>query len=141
VFHITARRYAFDPPRLRVNKGDRVVIYLTSHDVTHGFFLEGYDLDAEISPDEKLKVHHPSRGDDWQEVEAITFVANRVGKFRYRCSHTCGALHPFMQGELVVGPNVPYSLGVVLLLLVAGWTWWRGGSAPSPEGASDEERE
>jgi hypothetical protein len=30
----------------------------------------------------------------------------------------CGSLHPFMIGELVVGPNIPYWRAVALVLLL-----------------------
>lgn len=124
---ITAHKYAYDPPVLRVNRGDRLHIRLVAKDVTHGFYLEGYDLDAKARPDNPtFWVRRPSRGDDYKEVEEISFVANRPGKFRYRCSTTCGYMHPFMQGELIVSPNYLYStslglslaLGVALLLVL-----------------------
>ncbi|MCH7556286.1 MAG: hypothetical protein IIB56_02385 [Planctomycetes bacterium] len=121
---IYARRYAFDPPTIKLNKGDTVSINLITRDVTHGFYLEGYDIDAKVKPEDSpeystLLLRHPSKEDDYQEVERIEFVANKTGKFRYRCSQTCGYLHPFMQGELVVRPNYPFWAGVGFLIGIA----------------------
>jgi cytochrome c oxidase subunit 2 len=121
-FTITARQYAYDPPVVRVNRGDRVTIRLVATDVTHGFFLEGYDLDAKFRPENpSFWVRHPSQGEkEYEEVEEISFVANRTGKFRYRCSITCGYMHPFMQGELIVRPNYLYSASLGLAVALAG---------------------
>jgi heme/copper-type cytochrome/quinol oxidase subunit 2 len=84
-----------------------------SLDVTHGFYLEGHDIDAEISANQKLfKVRRPSKKEAWAEMDQITLITNTVGKYRYRCSHTCGTMHPFMQGELIVEPNLIYYGGV-----------------------------
>ena len=61
---------------------------------------------------------------DYKPMEEITFVASRTGKFRYRCSTTCGYMHPFMQGELIVQPNYLFSSAVGLSLgLVVGLLW------------------
>lgn len=111
-FDIVARKYAYNPPIIHVNRGDRVTIHLKSLDVTHGFYLDGYDLDASITPDEKPKLRHPSLHDAFVEVPEIQFVANKAGKFRYRCSQSCGFMHPFMIGEMVVAPNRPFTAGV-----------------------------
>ncbi len=131
---ITAHQYAYDPPILRVNRGDRVTIRLVAEDVTHGFYLEGYDLDAKVRPENPtFWVRHPSQGEEFEEVEEISFVANRTGKFRYRCSNTCGYMHPFMQGELIVSPNYlyPSSIGMSLGLLVGMlWIFRRTANAP-----------
>ncbi len=119
---ITAHKYAYDPSILRVNRGDRVRIRLIAQDVTHGFYLEGYDLDAKVRPENPtFWARRPSEGEAYQEVSEINFIANRAGKFRYRCSLTCGYMHPFMQGELIVSPNYlfPVSVGSLLGLAVA----------------------
>ena len=119
-FTITAHKYAYDPPVLRVNRGDRLQIRLVAKDVTHGFFLEGYDVDARVRPENPtFWVRRPSGKADYKEVEEIKFVANRAGKFRYRCSITCGYMHPFMQGELIVSPNYLYSTSVGLSVALA----------------------
>lgn len=79
----------------------------------HGFYLEGYNLDAKIIPHEStFKLKQPLTENAWKDVEEIVIVVDRVGKFRYRCSQTCGNMHPFMQGELIVEPNLPYHAGV-----------------------------
>ena len=49
-FFIKARQYAFDPPRIIVNRGDQVHLRMASLDVVHGFFLEGHDINALIEP-------------------------------------------------------------------------------------------
>ncbi len=120
-FLIKARQYAYDPPLIEVNRGDTPLIKLVSLDVVHGFFVEGYDIDAEIYANKKkFNIRHPSQGEEWTEAEEIIIIANKTGKFRYRCSHTCGTMHPFMQGELIVLPNTPYnaSVGSVIGLFI-----------------------
>lgn len=112
-FIIKARQYAYEPPKIRVNKGDEVHIKLMSLDVIHGFFLEGYDIDAEIEPGRPdFKVRRPSTETEFHRTSEIVFVADKTGKFRYRCSHTCGYLHPFMLGEMIVDPNYTYLAGI-----------------------------
>ena len=104
---MTARQYAYDPPVVRVNLGDTVRLRIRSLDVTHGFFLEAFDINASIIPDSPyLEISHPSRkGEPVEKVEELVFVADKTGKFRFRCSRVCGNMHPFMQGELIVAPN------------------------------------
>jgi len=123
-FTITAHRYGYLPSVLRVNKGDSVKLSFISEDVVHGFYLEGYDLDVTILPlRSEVEVSHPSLPQAAPEhLREVSFIADHQGKFRYRCSHTCGFMHPFMLGELIVGPNrlLPTSVGMVFGLL-AGW--------------------
>jgi heme/copper-type cytochrome/quinol oxidase subunit 2 len=103
VLDLTARSYAFEPAVLRVSEGDRVTLRLRSSDVVHGFHLDGHDIDATVYP---LRREFELRTDGIrQTVESVTFTASRPGKYRYRCSVTCGPMHPFMVGELIVEPN------------------------------------
>jgi len=59
--------------------GDHVTIDLVSTDVVHGLYLDGYDLNVTADPG---------------QTATLSFVADRSGSFRFRCSVTCGALHP-----------------------------------------------
>jgi len=130
-FSIKARQYAYEPAKITVNRGDEIHIKLSSLDVVHGFFLEGHDIDAQIEPGvTTFKLRHPSIGRDFAEVDEIVFTANQTGKFRFRCSHTCGSMHPFMQGEMIVRPNYPFLAGTggavgilisaMLIMIVSG---------------------
>ena len=112
VIHISARSFAFDPEVVQVRRGDRVVIELESLDATHGLYLDGYDLSVEAEPG------RPAR---------LAFIADRAGSFRFRCSVACGSLHPFMIGQLKVGPNLPFWRALAALAIVTAWTFWSFG--------------
>jgi heme/copper-type cytochrome/quinol oxidase subunit 2 len=127
---MVARRYAFDPPVIHVEKDDEVRLRFASLDVVHGMHLEGYGLDVTIEP-LRRDVEVRRAGGPAETVREVVFTATHAGKFRYRCSKTCGAMHPFMVGELIVGPNwlARASGGVAFGLLAGGfaWVWLRGG--------------
>jgi plastocyanin len=66
---LKAGQFAFDPPTLHVNRGDRVVIILQSSDVVHGLYVDGYGVSARVEPGRS---------------ERVEFVADKAGAFRYR---------------------------------------------------------
>jgi cytochrome c oxidase subunit 2 len=107
---VEARSFEYTPAVLRVNPGDRVTIELVPMDVVHGIFIDGYSLELHADPGQTSK---------------LTFIADRPGTFRFRCSVTCGALHPFMIGKLQVGPNSLFWRGAGLAILVAIAGVWR----------------
>lgn len=106
VIHITASSFEYAPANITVNPGDLVTLELTTTDYIHGLWLDDYDLEV------SAEAGQPAR---------LTFVADRPGVFRFRCSVTCGPLHPFMLGTLSVGPNTLWwrATGLTLWLLVA----------------------
>jgi heme/copper-type cytochrome/quinol oxidase subunit 2 len=99
---IEARMFQFTPGELKINPGDRVTVELVSTDVVHGFSLDGYNFELKADPG---------------QTAAGTFIADKAGVFRFRCSVACGNLHPFMIGKLQVGPNLLFVRGIVLGLL------------------------
>jgi cytochrome c oxidase subunit 2 len=99
---VTASSFEFSPAEISVNPGDLITIELTSRDVVHGLYLDGYGLQVSVDPG---------------QTETLTFTADRSGTFRFRCSVTCGDLHPFMIGKLHVGPNTLFWRGVGLASL------------------------
>lgn len=116
--HVLARDYAYTPGVLRVSQGQRVTLVFEAGDVTHGLYLDGYDVDL---------VAVPGR------ASRATFVADRPGKFRLRCSKVCGTLHPFMLGELLVTPNTPFGRAIGISILAAVGTvafLWAGRREP-----------
>lgn len=141
-FDVVARQYAYNPPVIVVDKGDEVHIRLSSLDVIHGFFLEGHDIDAMIEPGKlEFKLRHPSESKEYTPAKEIVFTASRPGKFRYRCSHTCGSLHPFMQGELIVRPNYPFAAamgGAVGIFLASFAVLFIKAKTPSVEPQMEE---
>lgn len=100
---IEASTYQFTPEEIQVNPGDRITIEFTSSDVVHGLSIEGYSLEL--------------IGEAGRTVRA-TFIADRPGVFRIRCTVPCGNLHPFMLGKLRVGPNIFLIRSTALGLLV-----------------------
>ena len=103
VVPLTVEKFAFSPPRVSVEAGDRVTFKIRSRDITHGFAVEGTGIEATVLPGREVRV---------------TVPAERAGKIRYRCSVVCGPLHPFMVGEIVVRPNLWPLWGGALALAV-----------------------
>jgi heme/copper-type cytochrome/quinol oxidase subunit 2 len=104
-FRIQAGQFEYSPAVLHANPGDRVTIELEAQDVMHGLAIDGYNLAIESEPG---------------RVARLSFIADRSGSFRFRCSVTCGNLHPFMIGKLQVGSNtLLLRAGLLALLAVA----------------------
>lgn len=86
-FNVVASQFAFDPDTITVDKGDTVIIHVTSADVPHGFAIEGYNVNVAF---------------DKGETKTVTFVADKAGTFQFFCSVPCGSGHRSMKGQLVV---------------------------------------
>lgn len=108
--HITASQYDFSPGVMKVDRGDVVTIELESTDVVHGLYLDGYDLEVTADPG---------------QTTSLSFIADQSGTFRFRCSVTCGPLHPFMIGKLKVGDNTLFWRGLTLAVLAAVAGLWK----------------
>lgn len=104
-FEIKAKKFSYTPNIIRVKINDKVKIRLISEDVTHGIFVDGYGEETRAYP-----------GQDG----SFSFVANRPGRFTFRCSVTCGEFHPYMVGYLVVWPNARFYLYALVVLFIAG---------------------
>ncbi len=120
---VDAKKYGYFPSRIVVNKGDTIVLRLNSLDVHHGFLLDGYPIELIVRKGlmfQKHSLHHDADKlmTGWDSVSKVKFVANKTGKFTFRCTQTCGNLHPFMTGELVVRPNTPYHLFISLSIWI-----------------------
>jgi len=114
-FRIKAHSFEFSPAEITVNKGDQITIELTSLDVVHGLYLDDYGLQVKADPG---------------QTEILTFTANRSGTFRFRCSVTCGDLHPFMIGKLHVGANLLFwrGSGLAVLAIITLWALFSNNS-------------
>lgn len=107
---VAASMAGFAPAVVRVPRGARVTLELHSTDVVHGLYLDGYG--ASVTAD-------PGRPGE------LTFTADRAGTFRFRCSVTCGSLHPFIAGRLVVGYSEIFWRATLVAGLVAALALWR----------------
>ncbi|MCF6248362.1 MAG: cupredoxin domain-containing protein [Desulfobacula sp.] len=79
----------FTPPVIKVNKGDRVVLKLTSSDVVHGFSLKDFGVFVNDGI-------HPGK------PRMISFVADKQGVFTFACNAICGKHHENMSGTIIV---------------------------------------
>jgi heme/copper-type cytochrome/quinol oxidase subunit 2 len=112
-FRIEASRFQYSPAVLQVNPGDRVTIDLVAQDVVHGLSIDGYNLAITADPGQTAR---------------LTFIAGRQGSFRFRCTVTCGNMHPFMIGKLKVGQNTLLWRVIALsglTLVAAAWRLWK----------------
>jgi cytochrome c oxidase subunit 2 len=86
-FTLTASKYQFSPPTIKVKQGDRVKLIITAIDADHGFKLEAFNIGRTLPKGEPV---------------TIEFTAGRTGSFPFECSHFCGLGHRKMKGQLTV---------------------------------------
>jgi len=103
LIEIKAKKFSYTPNIIKVKKGDLVRVRLISEDVHHGFFLDGYNIETSAYP-----------GVDG----SVSFVANKTGRFTFRCSVTCGDFHPYMVGYLIVEPNIRFYTFIFLVIFL-----------------------
>ncbi|MBI5725158.1 MAG: cupredoxin domain-containing protein [Planctomycetes bacterium] len=101
---IVAKRFEFNPSTITLRHGELVTLRLESLDVTHGLYLDGYDVQTKARPG---------------VVGKVTFRADKPGRFSFRCSETCGEFHPYMIGYLSVTPNSPFHVMVLIIIATA----------------------
>ncbi len=99
---VRAKKFEYTPNVIKVKKGDHVRIRLISEDVHHGFFLDGYNIETSAYPGKE---------------GSLEFIADKTGRFSFRCSVTCGDFHPYMVGYLHVTPNTKLFAGILIVLL------------------------
>ena len=102
-FEVKAKKFSYTPNVIEVNKGDLVKVRLISEDVHHGFYLDGYGISTSAHP-----------GQD----SSLKFIADKPGRFCFRCSVTCGEFHPYMVGYLVVKPNSRFNIYAAAVILI-----------------------
>lgn len=87
-FEVVAKRFAFEPATLEVQRGDRVRIVITSADGVHGIGIRKYRVNTLV----------PRGG----KPVTVEFTASEAGTFPIVCSEACGDGHADMRGRLVV---------------------------------------
>jgi heme/copper-type cytochrome/quinol oxidase subunit 2 len=86
-FSVTARKYAFDPPRIEVNRDDLVKITLRSDDIAHSFTVDGYRIAKRVGAGQTV---------------TFEFRADQAGTFPIYCSLRQDDGCRRMRAELVV---------------------------------------
>lgn len=84
---VIARQFEFEPRQITVRKGEAVRLVVTSEDVAHGLAIREFGIDQRI---------------DAKQTRVIEFTPTREGRFRMKCSVSCGDGHADMDGELIV---------------------------------------
>jgi cytochrome c oxidase subunit 2 len=92
VVKMTAKKYAFDPPTITVERGRAVRIEATAIDHDHGIEIEEFGVKTRL---------------DKGKPTVIEFTPDRTGEFTMKCSVFCGFGHRGMKGKLVVVEPAP----------------------------------
>ena len=85
--NMTAKKFDFDPHTIIVNKGEKVILNITSIDVNHGISIPDFNVSADLPANETVKVE---------------FTADKIGEFEFKCSVFCGSGHRSMSGKIII---------------------------------------
>jgi cytochrome c oxidase subunit II len=106
VIEVTAKKYEYSPSPIRVRRGAKVQLGITSLDKTHGFKINLYPDGSDAKGDPGLIF---SSKEDCFKIEkgtptVIQFVARTPGTYSFHCCNRCGIGHGGMKGQLIVEP-------------------------------------
>jgi cytochrome c oxidase subunit 2 len=87
VLKVNLKKYRFEPPVLRVKRGQTVTLELQTSDVRHGFLVPDLNLQQAVPPGQPV---------------TLTFKADRRGAFPMQCNIICGPGHDEMTGTIIV---------------------------------------
>jgi plastocyanin len=84
-------RKTFKPTTVKIKQNERVILRLSSADVTHTFYVPELNIGpVEVDPG---------------QIEEVTISVNVPGEYLYYCIIVCGECHYYMQGKVVVIPE------------------------------------
>ena len=86
-FTVAARKYAFNPAVIEVQKDDLVRITFTTEDIPHSFTIDKYRIAKRVGPGKSV---------------VFEFRADQPGRFPIYCNLTIDERCKEMHGELVV---------------------------------------
>lgn len=86
----TVEHGGWSPATIVVKRGERVRLRILAEDVTHGFQLLHFGVDAGAIKTGTIKV--------------VEFTPDRSGAFPFYCGVRCSPLHMALMGKLVVEP-------------------------------------
>jgi len=84
---LVMKKYAIDPPLIRVKPGEVVALDVTTDDVQHGLDIR------------QLNIHEPVQPG---KTTTIVFTAPAKGEYTLACGVICGPHHDDMKGKLIV---------------------------------------
>lgn len=103
---VTAKKYEFDPSTIRVKQGTRVKLKIHAIDHAHGFRISEMPdgVDTKGNPGLVFASAQDCTKIEEGKSETVEFVAQRSGRYPFRCCVHCGWHHRGMMGELIVEP-------------------------------------
>ncbi len=85
--YVLGRTWDWQPNPIRVPQGTRVVFFITSADILHGFSISGTNVNSMAIP---------------SDVGQISYTFDTPGEYDVVCNEYCGMGHSTMVGKLIV---------------------------------------
>ena len=87
VIKIEARKFAYTPNQITLNKGEPVILEFTAIDFMHGFTIPDMHIRADLIPGQVVRVN---------------LKPDVAGDFDFLCDNFCGSGHESMGGKIIV---------------------------------------
>jgi cytochrome c oxidase subunit 2 len=85
--YIVVQAWQFTPTEMEVPVKSKVIFYLSSRDVIHGFKMFDADINIMVIPG---------------QISQVEYTFKKAGKYQFYCHEYCGSLHHTMTGTITV---------------------------------------